>query len=55
MCNYLCYDYLSTSYQKYIIVISVLKEPTTYSEDVKDEKLVDAMETEIQAPGANRT
>ncbi|XP_047259327.1 uncharacterized mitochondrial protein AtMg00820-like, partial [Capsicum annuum] len=42
-------NYLSPAYQHYIASTSILVEPNSYAGAVKDQRWVDAMQTEIQA------
>ncbi|XP_049342649.1 uncharacterized protein LOC125806940 [Solanum verrucosum] len=53
--NYVSYNHLSSSYQCYIAASSSLKEPSTYSEAVTDQRWIDAMQLEIQALESNNT
>ncbi|KAH0705523.1 hypothetical protein KY290_010213 [Solanum tuberosum] len=55
MGNYVSYNHLSSSYQCYIAASSSLKEPSTYSEAVSDQRWIDAMQLEIQALESNNT
>lgn len=47
--------HLSPTYQCYIAATSIIKEPTTSFEDVKDHRWVDGMQTEIKALDSNHT
>lgn len=55
MCNHIHYAHLSPTYQCYIAATSVIKEPESYSEAVKDPRWVDAMTSEILALESNKT
>ncbi|KAL3358637.1 hypothetical protein AABB24_015640 [Solanum stoloniferum] len=55
LCNYLSYSHLSPSYQCYIAATTPCKEPTSYSEAIKDQRWVAAMKDKIQALDSNNT
>ena len=48
-------SHLSPHYQCYIAATSFIREPTTYSEAIKDQRWIDAMKLEIKTLEDNNT